>query len=120
MAAVVGLILLEDEPYEVTLCAWAGWMVIMILITLVVIYVSDYFNRTRHCSGHKSGNHSHHSHETEGMLVRKPYSHVVQVKGPSESLNDGWDYLDSIGYKSDSPRAKPHFGDHYYLIGHRY
>ncbi len=39
------VILLEDEPLSNALCKWAGWMVVMIIFMMSLIYFSNYFAR---------------------------------------------------------------------------
>ena len=39
------VILLEDEPLSSALCKWAGWMAVMVIFIMCLIYFSCYFAR---------------------------------------------------------------------------
>lgn len=41
------IILIEEEPLSNALCKWAGWMAIMVVFLMALIYYSNYFARER-------------------------------------------------------------------------
>lgn len=43
------VILLEDEPLSDMMCKWAGWMTVMVIFAMSLIYFSNYFARGAEC-----------------------------------------------------------------------
>ncbi len=39
------VIILEEEPLSNAFCKWAGWMAVMIVFVMCLIYFSNYFAR---------------------------------------------------------------------------
>jgi hypothetical protein len=55
MSNTIGLVLLEDEPFDETINKWLAWVTVMIIFVIIIIWFSKYFE-THYCDFRKYPN----------------------------------------------------------------
>jgi hypothetical protein len=80
-------ILLEEEPLSSVLCKWAGWMVLMVIFLMGLIYFSNYFARNQEwlANGYNTG---HPVQDIKNNKWRWRFDQVDERKSPFGTIED--------------------------------